>query len=58
MAVADAFDAMTSDRPYRSAMPVKEALDEVRRYTGTQFDPVVASAFLKKILATGTMVKA
>jgi putative two-component system response regulator len=58
LAVADAFDAMTSDRPYRSAMPVKEALDEVKRCAGTQFDPVVVSAFLKKIPATGTGVKA
>jgi putative nucleotidyltransferase with HDIG domain len=47
LAVADAFDAMTSDRPYRPAMPVEEALREIGRYVGTQFDPVVASAFLK-----------
>ena len=46
LAVADAFDAMTSDRPYRPAMPVEEALQEIRRCIGTQFDPVVASAFL------------
>jgi putative two-component system response regulator len=58
LAVADAFDAMTSDRPYRSAMPVEEALDEVRRCSGTQFDPVVTKAFLKKILTTGIGVKA
>jgi len=47
LAVADAFDAMTSDRPYRSAMSSKEALGEINRCTGAQFDPVVASAFLK-----------
>jgi putative two-component system response regulator len=47
LAVADAFDAMTSDRPYRSAMPVREALEEVRRCTGIQFDPAVARALLK-----------
>jgi putative two-component system response regulator len=47
LAVADAFDAMTSDRPYRPAMPVEEALQEIRRCTGTQFDPVIARAFLK-----------
>jgi putative nucleotidyltransferase with HDIG domain len=46
LAVADAFDAMTSDRPYRPAMPVEEARQEIRRCIGTQFDPVVASAFL------------
>jgi putative two-component system response regulator len=58
LAVADAFDAMTSDRPYRSAMSVGEALDEVRRYSGTQFDPVVTKAFLKKILTTDSAIKA
>ncbi len=47
LAVADAFDAMTSDRPYRSAMSVEEALNEIRRCAGTQFDPIVAAAFLK-----------
>ena len=47
LAVADAFDAMTSDRPYRPAMSVDEALNEIRQGAGTQFDPVVASALLK-----------
>jgi len=47
LAVADAFDAMTSDRPYRSAMSITEAIDEIKRCTGTQFDPVVVTAFLK-----------
>jgi putative two-component system response regulator len=58
LAVADTFDAMTSDRPYRSAMTVKEALDEIQRCSGTQFDPVVTKAFLKKMLTTSTAVKA
>jgi putative nucleotidyltransferase with HDIG domain len=47
LAVADAFDAMTSARPYRPAMPVEEARQEIRRCIGTQFDPVVAGAFLR-----------
>jgi putative two-component system response regulator len=47
IAVADAFDAMISDRPYRSALSIKEAIDEVKRCAGTQFDPVVANAFHK-----------
>jgi len=47
LAVADAFDAMTSDRSYRPAMSVEEALDEIRRCTGKQFDPEVAGAFLR-----------
>ncbi len=45
-AVADTFDAMTSDRPYRSALPVESALAEIRRCRGTQFDPLVVDAFL------------
>lgn len=45
-AVADAFDAMTSDRPYRKAMPPEEALAEVLRNSGSQFDPTVVRAFL------------
>jgi HD-GYP domain-containing protein (c-di-GMP phosphodiesterase class II) len=45
IAVADAFDAMTSTRPYRAAMPIEAALDQIRRNAGTQFDPVVTDAF-------------
>jgi putative two-component system response regulator len=51
LAVADAFDAMTSERPYRSAMPRKEALEEIKRCTGTQFDLAVVTAFLKTAAA-------
>jgi diguanylate cyclase (GGDEF)-like protein len=42
--VADAFEAMTSDRPYRRARPVHEALAELERLAGTQFDPVCVDA--------------
>jgi len=45
-AVVDAFDAMVSDRPYRKAMPIEQALDELKRYRGTQFDPQVVDAIL------------
>jgi HD-GYP domain-containing protein (c-di-GMP phosphodiesterase class II) len=38
---------MTSDRPYRPAIPVEEARQEIERCSGTQFDPVVANTFLK-----------
>ena len=44
-AVADAFDAITSDRPYRPAAPPEAALAEVLRCSGTQFDPAVVSVF-------------
>ncbi len=47
IAVADAFDAMTSDRPYRSAMKIDEALKEIQHCGSTQFDPYIVSAFLK-----------
>jgi putative two-component system response regulator len=47
LAVADSFDAMTSDRPYRSAMSALVAVDEVRRCANSQFDPVVVEAFMK-----------
>ena len=47
IAVADAFDAMTSDRPYRSAMSVMEAVEEIQRCSGTQFDPIIVDTFLK-----------
>ena len=47
LAVADAFDAMTSRRPYRRALGNDEALTEVDRCAGTQFDPEVARAFLE-----------
>lgn len=47
LAVADSFDAMTSDRPYRTAMSARGAIEEIKRCAGTQFDPVVVQAFLK-----------
>jgi response regulator RpfG family c-di-GMP phosphodiesterase len=44
LAVADAFEAMTSPRPYRSSITWEEALEELRRNSGTQFDPLVVDA--------------
>lgn len=49
MAVADAFDAMTSERPYRAALPLHEALAEVRRCAGSQFDPEIATALVDAV---------
>jgi HD-GYP domain-containing protein (c-di-GMP phosphodiesterase class II) len=46
LAVADAFDAMTCDRPYRRALTVGQALAELERCAGSQFDPTVARVFL------------
>lgn len=46
-AVVDTFDAMTSDRPYRAALSIEEARAEIERFSGRQFDPEVAGAFLR-----------
>ena len=46
LAVADSFDAMTSDRPYRKAMSTARAREELQRCSGTQYDPRVITAFL------------
>ena len=45
-AVADTFDAMTSVRPYRTALPLETVKEELKKYSGTQFDPKIASVFL------------
>ena len=52
IAVADTFDAMTSDRPYRKALSVDEAVDELQRCSGTQFDPDISEAFIR-VLKSG-----
>ena len=54
-AVADAFDAMTSVRPYRQGLSVGEAVAEIDRCAGKQFDPQVVEAF-RTALAEGTLV--
>jgi putative two-component system response regulator len=45
VAVADVFDALTHERPYKPAWPVRDAVDEIKRQAGRQFDPVVVDAF-------------
>jgi HD-GYP domain-containing protein (c-di-GMP phosphodiesterase class II) len=49
VAVADAFDAMTSNRPYRAALPHEEAIRRIRAGAGRQWDPVVVGVFLKLV---------
>jgi HD-GYP domain-containing protein (c-di-GMP phosphodiesterase class II) len=46
VALADAFDAMTSDRPYRKGMPPSIAFAEIEKQAGRQFDPAFAQGFL------------
>jgi HD domain/GAF domain len=53
VAVCDAFDAMTSDRPYRAALSVDEALDELQRQSGTQFDPRCVEVLVSLIREAG-----
>ncbi len=50
LAVVDSYDAMTSDRPYRAAMPVAEARAELQRCAGRQYDPQVVEAFLQVLV--------
>lgn len=45
LSIADAFDAMTSDRPYRKAMTVEQAVEELRKFAGIQFDPALLAIF-------------
>jgi diguanylate cyclase (GGDEF)-like protein/PAS domain S-box-containing protein len=50
LTVADAHDAMISERPYRKAMSKDDAIEEIRRNAGTQFDPMIAELFIEKVL--------
>jgi len=50
IAVADAYDAMVTDRPYRAGKQPWQAIDELKKYAGTQFDPVVVETF-KEVLS-------
>ena len=58
LTLADMLDAMTSDRPYRPGLPFENALYEVRRLAGTQFDPRVVAAFLERQSRIGELLKA
>jgi putative two-component system response regulator len=49
VAVADAYQAMTSDRPYRRAMSKMDAMEELVWYSGSQFDPIIANILINKI---------
>jgi HD-GYP domain-containing protein (c-di-GMP phosphodiesterase class II) len=49
IATCDAYHAMTSDRSYRRAMPVEEAIGELRASAGTQFDPEVVNALVAEL---------
>jgi len=50
IAVADAFDAMTSDRPYRKGLTVENAISEISKFSGTQFDPSIVKVFINMVM--------
>ncbi len=47
--MADAFSAMTADRPYRARMTLEDACGELERCAGTQFDPEIVAAFVDEL---------
>lgn len=47
LCIVDAFDAMTTDRPYRKALSTEQALNELQKYSGTQFDPNLVDVFIQ-----------
>jgi HD-GYP domain-containing protein (c-di-GMP phosphodiesterase class II) len=53
LAVADAFDSMTSTRSYRGARPIDEAIQELRKWSGSQFDPAFVDAFVAALKREG-----
>jgi HD-GYP domain-containing protein (c-di-GMP phosphodiesterase class II) len=53
--VADAFDAMTTERPYRDSRPPDAAVDELRRVAGSQLDPAAVEAFVDAFPDPGTL---
>ncbi|MDP2728245.1 MAG: HD domain-containing phosphohydrolase, partial [Dehalococcoidia bacterium] len=56
LTIADAYDAMTSTRPYRRALSKEQAVEELRKGAGSQFDPVLVKAFIS-LLAQGNLDK-
>ena len=49
VAIADVFDALTQQRPYKAAWPIADAIAEIERQRGRQFDPAVVNAFLRVV---------
>jgi HD-GYP domain-containing protein (c-di-GMP phosphodiesterase class II) len=54
LAVSDVFDAMKSDRPYRSGMPLERVMGIIQEESGRQFDPVVVEALINVIYSNAT----
>src|SRR5207302_149794 len=58
LSVADTFDALTSDRPYRSGLSLEEAVGTIVDQKGKQFDPAVVDAFVSRADAIARMLRA
>jgi len=54
--IADSYDAMTTDRPYRKALDKDEAIDELIKCSGTQFHPMLAKCFIESVLSTNRKI--
>ncbi|NLV89478.1 MAG: diguanylate cyclase, partial [Tissierellia bacterium] len=52
IAIADAYEAMSSDRPYRKALPPEQVMEELINNEGTQFDPELLKVFVEKVIKT------
>lgn len=50
IAVAEAYDTITNDKPYRKGLNKKEAINEIRKDSGTRFDPDIARVFIEMVL--------
>ena len=50
IAISNSYDAMTSDRSYKKAFSEEKIIAEIKRCSGTQFDPVIAKVFVEKVL--------
>lgn len=57
LSVVDTFDAMTTDRPYRAALPIEAAIAELRRCVGTQFDPQIVEIFIRILEREESVIK-
>ena len=56
VAVADAFDALTNDRPYRRAQSIDDSMREIMRHRGTQFDPQIVDALEHAVVGEAEVV--